>query len=258
MPFTAPVTRSPYPSIEEVMNLARVRVNEAMNDIAGDILTDDAPFTGTMLNGAWRWLQDRVYSAGAEKPIMEGFVFGFPSRGSTDVADQAWITWNGCYDGKFEYESPTLPPNLIQPLSVWRREANGTFCLMQMAQDGLPNSLDPNVYDWRSDGMYFHASGNTQDFRFRYYAYLQPLDINFPQRPVEMVGCQDCLAARVAYEYASARGAVGAAQLMQWAETSFEQIAQRTSRRKQRMSARRQPYSSQIGYGAAWPVIGGN
>lgn len=256
MPLTSPSSFSPYPTIGDVMNLARVRVNEAVNTLSGDILTNDAVFTNTMLNGAWDWLKDRMYSSGAEKPIAEGSIFGFPARGTDDTISPAWINWTQCFDGFSDSSQPTLPPNLIQPLSVWRRPSTGGyFQLMSLAQDGLPNCLDSGVYDWRGDAMYFYAASYAQDFRIRYYAQLNALDVNHPERPVEMVGCKDCLSARVGFEYASARGAEGAAQLQQWAEDAFDQLAQRTSRRKQRVSARRQPYGSTC-FENFWPLGG--
>ena len=242
------------------MNLARVRVNEAMNTLAGDILTDTAVFTSTMLNGAWRWFQDRVYSAGGEKPVGEVGVFGLPARVSDDVANQAWISWNGCSDGVNEYPSPTLPPDLYDPLSVWRRPS-GSFTFpsrpMRFATDGLPRYLDCDVHDWRKDVLYFYAASYSQDLWIRYYAYLQPLNISIPTNLVEYAGCQDCLAARVGFEYTNARnpGSPGAEKLESWADKAFDQISQRISRRQQHKSITRRPYGSTNHHpGLNWPV----
>ena len=53
-----PVPFSPYPVLDDVLNLAaRVRVNDAIQLIGGDTLTDSQPFTQVMTNAAWLKLQ---------------------------------------------------------------------------------------------------------------------------------------------------------------------------------------------------------
>ena len=249
---------NPYPTIETIMNQARVRVNDASNDISGDLLTDDAPYTPTILNTAWRWLQGRAYTAGVETYLQEVVIYNFPVRASNDPSYQAFIGWQGCGDGQNQYESPALPQDLIQPLSIWSRPSvaiasDGTqptnevpFRLMTQATDGLPVWLDPCVYDWRQDGLYFFAQTFTQDYRIRYAAYRANLDITQPNSLVPMMMCEDVMSARVAYEYANLRGAAQAPAMMQMSEDAFGIIAQRTSRRKQRQSIRRQGYSGRL------------
>lgn len=242
------------------MNLARVRVDDAANDLSGDLLADDAPATGTLLNAAWRWLQGKAYTAGVETPIQEVVLSGLPARGSSDTQFQAYVTWLGCGDGLNQYEQPILPQDMIQPLSVWRRQSgqNGSFGLMTQATDGLPVWMDSNVYDWRQDGMYFYAASYAQDLRIRYAAFWPELDIKKPQTSVRMMMCEDCLSARIAFEYANLRGAAGAAGLSQMAEDAFATIAQRTSRRKQRATFTRIRYGGERGCGLGWPSVGGS
>ncbi len=238
------------------MNLARTRVGDASNDLSGDLLTDDAPYTGTMLNSAWRWLQASAYTSGVETPIETVVLFGLPMRASNDVAYPAFVSWTGCSDGVDAYDTPALPQNVIQPISVKRRYSGsmGGFCPMKQAEAGLPEGLDCDVYDWSTDTLFFYGSTQAQDMRIRYAAFSPDLDITKPTQQIPMMGCEDCLSARIAFEYASARGAVGAQAMMQMSLDAFATIAQRTSRRKQRATFRRQPAFG--GYsGPRWPFI---
>ena len=49
---------APYDMLSAVVNTARVRLNDAIASISGDILTDNAAFTGAAINAAWRRLQE--------------------------------------------------------------------------------------------------------------------------------------------------------------------------------------------------------
>jgi hypothetical protein len=262
MPLVDTPAGSPFPLVEDVMNLARVRVNDAMNDISGDLLSDDAPYTPTILNSAWRWLQSRYATGGGEPFIREYDISSFPVAASQDIVNQASINWQGCNDGVYQYESPALPQDLINPLSMWRRNSinagtvGGSFQLMRLAQDGLPRYFDPTVYDWREDGIYFYATSQTQDFKLRYSAFRAALMLSDPTSQVPMMMCEDCLSARIAYEYASLRGAAAAPRMMQLAEDAFAVILQRTTRRQQRKQIRRSPFNcNRNDQRWGWPAI---
>ena len=45
---------APYDQLEVVLFSARVRLNDAIQSIYGDILTDLAAFTPQIVNNAWR------------------------------------------------------------------------------------------------------------------------------------------------------------------------------------------------------------
>lgn len=245
MPGLAPPTANPYPTVEQVMNIARARVNDMTNDSAGDLLADNVPSSQQYLNAAWSWLQKRCATAGVETFKKEITLFQLPAQASQDPANQAWVTWLGCSDGVNQYPMPTLPQDLIQPLSVWQRQSGsqGEFFLMYQAQDGLPRWFDYQVYDWRADGLYFYAPTYQRDLQIRYSAYRQSLDLTRPGDAVPIMMCEDALGARIAFEFASARGAMQAGQMKQWADEAFEQIALGSSQRRQRQSTRRQPYN---------------
>jgi hypothetical protein len=185
-------------------------------------------------------------------------LFGIPARANDDVANEAWLTWNGCSDGVNQFDGPNLPLDMISPKSFWRRRTGGLgddgsiransseFCLMTQATDGLPAYLDCNVYEWRDDGLYFYGANFAQDFKMSYSAYRPPLNIMEPDALVPMMMCEDCLGARVAFEFANSRGAAQATTMEAWAETAFTTTSLRSTRIKGRQSIRRQGYTQRF------------
>lgn len=247
MPVVPGAGGNPYPTVGSVMNVARARVNDMMNDANGDLLPNDAPYAQTYLSAAWRWYQDKCSTVGVETLIRVAVLEGIPARASNDAADESWVTWAGCSDGEGQFDSPALPQDLIQPLSIWRRMSGNLDFLaspMTQATDGLPVLMDTHVFDWRDDGMYFFGEQYAQDFKLRYSAYRADLNVLLPDSLVPMMRCEDCLGARVAFEFASARGAAQAPAMEAWAEKAFaEGAGSRTNRRKQRQNIRRVGYS---------------
>ncbi len=261
MPQVLVPTEGIFPTIGQVMDGARARVNDMINATEGDILTNDAPASQTYLTNAWNWYQNKCDVNGVELGIGDDMLFGVPARFSQDTAFPMSISQFGCSDGVNQYEQPVLPANIISPRFVWRRfsvpyGSNGNdFTLMRQADAGLPTWLDPNVYDWRKNAIYFYGDTQAQDIRIRSSTYLPPLNILSPTDPVSMMGSQDCLSARVAFEYASARGAAQAPAMQQWADDAFSDVASRTGRRKQAKVIRRQGWSGgNRGWVNRWPV----
>lgn len=267
MPLVGGLEGNPYPTINEVMNTARSRVNDMMNSVEGDLLSNDAPASQTYLTSAWKWYQARCDTAGVQTFIRHTSIFGLAPRAVNDVANESWITWAGSSDGQNQFETPVLPQDMISPKSIWRRPSLGPngdgsmavnqheFQLMTPATDGLPPYMDCSQYDWRDDGIYFYGDTYPQDWKFRYSAYRAPLDINQPDLLVPMMMCEDCLGARVAFEYANARGAVQAAAMEAWAETAFTTTSLRATRIKGRMNIRRQGYSGRDSNRSCYPNI---
>ena len=245
MPLVGGAIGNPYCTINDVMNSARARLNDMINDTAGDLLTNDAPYAQTYLSDAWDWVKEQYATVGISTLKSEVTLFGVPARAGDDVAYQSWVTWQGCSDGVNQYDGPVLPQDLIQPLSTWRRESGSTgqFQPMTHAQNGLPRSLDPNVVDWRTNGMYFYGSQVAQDILIRYDGALPDLDITIPSAQIPMVGVRNMLGARIAFEFANARGAQGAATLEALADKFFQDgPAKLSSRRGQRGVIQRMPY----------------
>jgi len=262
MPIVPPALGNPYPTVGQVMNVARARVNDMINDINGDLLTNDAPYSQTYLTAAWNWYQAELSNAGVETFKREVTLSGVPARSTDDPVNQCYISWEGCSDGVFQYEGPVLPQDMILPLSVWRRQTQiapniANFLLMTASDDGLPRFLATNQTDWREDGLYFYGERWAQDFQIRYAAYRAPLDITMPDSLVPMMMCEDCLGARVGFEFASARGSAQADKLEQWSMNALNATKLRSSRRKGRKNIRRRPYSGRgsWGCGNVWPVI---
>lgn len=268
MPLVDGGTGNPYPTINQVMNIARARVNDMMNDEAGDLLANDSPASQTYLTAAWKWLQSACDVRGVQTFIKSIPIYGIPGIQNKDVMNEAWITWAGCSDGVNQFDGPILPQDMISPKSIWRRKSvaanqDGTpglntagLELMAQGIDGLPPYLDFNTFDWRDDGIYFYAAAYAQDWKFRYSAYRPELDITEPDSQITIMMCEDSLGARVAFEYASSRGAAQAPAMEAWAETALDKIPQRATRLKQRQSIRRQGYTGRVDTNRrGWPNL---
>lgn len=239
-----PASGSPYTTISQIIEMARMRANDMSLSIDGELLANDQPYLNSMVNAAWKWLQGRAATAGVETYIKEAMITGIPA--AYTWGNQLFITWMGCGEvGGIEQDAPALPPDLIMPLSIWSRTSNWPMQLMAQAADGLPVQATAHVYDWRTDGMYFYGYQNQPtDLRIRYSAAFPDMIIE-KDTPVPMLYAEDCFAARIVFEFANARGGSQAATMASLADTAFETFSQRTSRKNQRRSLRRQSYARQ-------------
>src|ERR1700744_5247845 len=140
---------APYLTIEDVLNSTRVRVNDAIASLAGDVLTDNADFTLVFVNDGWRKFQSRLLAngyRGFSRLKEEAILSNIPAIGdaTTDWANQLQLSWTS---------TPALPQDFIAPIDLWERPHGYQFgfLLMDRTRDGLPTApkMARNiVWDW--------------------------------------------------------------------------------------------------------------
>ena len=104
-----PSSSAPYFTVDDVLNTARVRLNDAIQQLSGDILKDTQPFTQTMVNSAWLRMQQFLANLGFARLIDEQIITGLPICASSDPASQCWIDWTGFWDGTQIWTGFALP-----------------------------------------------------------------------------------------------------------------------------------------------------
>ena len=253
MPILPPITSAPYPNMSDVLNLARVRVNDAIQSIDGDVLTDNQPFTQVMANAAWQRLQEFCANLGFARLTQEVILTGVPPVESTDPASQTWMNWSQYFDGQNYFNAPVLPQDLILPLKVWERWSgqNAVFTQMEMWIDGMPNWTKQNrnvIWEWREDAIYMPGSLMTMDWRLRYAAYLPDfIDVGetpWYDSPVPIMRSKDALAWYICSEVANPRGDLDGSVFDTKAEAAAKRIFNREVSQRQRVNVRRMPRSA--------------
>lgn len=257
MPILPPSNIAIYDNLESVLNLARVRMNDAIRSPGGEVMTDNAAFTQTATNGGWRVMCEFLANLGDPRFIGDQVIGPLPIVGDTDPAIQTWINWTGCFDGANEFDSPALPSDFISPLKMWERQHGGNYPFpvhpnMENVVDGLPAQCKQGrngVWEWREDAIYMPGALVPMDIRVRYAKYLgdfvntgDPVDGNgtyWYNQLVPIARCQSPFAKFICYEVTSARGDADAATFKVEAENEARLIFNRNVRAKQRTNLRR-------------------
>lgn len=254
MPIIPPILTAPYDSLESIVNLARVRVNDAIASLSGDILTDTQPFTLEMVNAAWRTLQEFLANLGYTRSKQEILLTAIPAVTSADPGSQVAMSWSSYYNGSgydIPPTAPILPQDLILPLRLWERQTSltGTFVPMTQALDGLPDhpKLPWNhFWEWREDAIYMPGATIPMDIRLRYAAYLPDFiaaaTIVFASQPVPIMRCKNAFSYYIAAEATAPRADADAAAFTQQGDQAARLIFNREVAQKQRTTATRRPY----------------
>ena len=220
-----PVVRTVYPSIETLLNLVRVRVNDTFAGASqtpgeGRIYTDAAPWVLPSLNAALSKYQRDLDNSGVPTSAREVFLFNIPpinspiGVGVPNPAVQQNLNYSGFYDGYQNYADPFLPPDLIAPQKIWQRNSgtNLTFTPFDHAPEGLPSvlqNLSLGMWDWRGDVIYWNGATQPKDIRLRYSNLIQFYDNvdpdDFPTTPLPFRESVDCLAYLMAAEFCEPR-----------------------------------------------------
>jgi len=265
-PLPPPTAVAPYDSLESVLNLARTRLNDAIQAIGGDILTDIQPFTATMTNSAWRKLQTYLANLGYSKYKRKFFGYALPITATFDPALPNSWSWTYYFDGVSYWGPPAsiLPSDLICPLRLSERQtgSNSRFVPMRMCPDGLPEySKKPwnGYFEWKNDMIFIPGSTNSMDFEVEYAAF----DADFvttnnvlgdpttnpattpSNMPVPIMRSQSALANYLCIEVVLGRDDIDVNSFMTAAESDARQIMNNSDvKLKQRTPVQRGSYSN--------------
>ncbi len=169
-------TTPPLDNLETAVNVARVRLLDAIQALAGDVVLDVGPFTLTAINAAWRRLQELLVNFGCPWLTIESILASVPLVTSADPGVFQYINWANCWDGTGLQSAPVLPQDLIAPVRLWERahSVTGPFYPMDKLLDGLPAipKLSFNKsWEWRNGSIYVPGSTAIMDLRVRYAAF---------------------------------------------------------------------------------------
>ncbi len=233
---------APRDTVEQVLATARVRLNDAIASINGDILTDTAAFTQTIVNAAWRRLQELLANYGVSILNREVLLYNVPTVAGTDQGLQVWINWVNFFDGLTLRSAPVLPQDMITPLDLYERAAgtHGNFTPMDQVFNGLPTAPKENLnrlWEWRQEAIYMPGALVLTEIRLRYAGFLAdfadvtgPPLVHWYNLPVPIMRCLTPFAWFICSEMARARGDLDAGAFDQQAMQAAEFIFNREPR----------------------------
>lgn len=180
------VSESMYPTIENVLNLTRVHLNDTFAGATntpgeGRIFTDSAPFTLPILNSAIQEYVREIETAGvpttkrdmvitlngAVTPINGPLGLGVP-----DPSIQVYIGFAGYFDGSLMHQWPQLPADLLDVRRVWERTTGTNLTFTELGEiPVLPSRYqDYSLGNWvfEKDAIYFNGALVSKDLRIEY------------------------------------------------------------------------------------------
>ncbi len=269
MPIFPPLAPAQYDTVTNVLNSARMRLNDALKTlqpVSGKLLENSHETTLQALNNAWRKMQDCLADRGYARLINEVIIFSFPVVAITDPGAQVWLTWSGCFDGAAYFRTPRLPEDFTHPIKIWERWSSqgGQFGEppMEKILDGLPAATKTTrlrFWEWRNDAIYMPGSMNLEDLRIRYVSYMPDFADSGTDRwftlPVPIMRASDSLSWFLCAEVCSARGdAASVEQSSRFTELgkeTLDHIFNLDVKADQRVNIRRKPRSGR-GFGRDW------
>jgi hypothetical protein len=257
MPIEPGIAYLPYPNLQDCLNLARVRVLDAIQSLSGDILTNNQPYTATICQGAFERLQLKLADLGDTRVTGTIVLYGIPPNSNPDPSAYQWVNWSQFFDGTNYSPAgnsdgvPVLPPDFVFPLKLWERTSGQNALFgdqpMEYLTDGLQNqtALQFNyVWTYENDAIRVPGANQLTDWQLRYRFKLPDflVDSNgilVPGQQVPVMQCRQAMANLIAFEFCNPRGDIDAAQFDQKADDEISQIANRGAALRQRGTVQR-------------------
>ena len=171
-----PTILPPYDLVINVLNAAKVRLNDRVETLAaigGQLLDNTQPFAQTAFNASWRKLQEVLADLGYTGSKQELSFTSVPACTSSDPMVQCYFDFNGYNNAGTYNTSFPLPQGFIRPLKLWERITSATALMTEM--DNLLNGL-PKVpkllwnrqWEWRADQLWVPGATSITDINIRY------------------------------------------------------------------------------------------
>lgn len=230
----------PYPTLETCLEYARIAVNDAIQTVGGNTLTDTADFTPFYVNRAWLMLQQELVSLGYEEFRTDNLILTLPPVNSEDAALQATLSWTGYYDGVNTDATIVLPQTLIKPLKLAERPTEASpninaFIDMDGPEQGIrripsiPKQQWNGIWVWNANKIYMPGATVDTDLRVDFLSYLPNFTgtgAGYPgAQTANILRCEDAFAGFIAFLFCSARGDVDASSILDGAKNAAKIIA---------------------------------
>ena len=176
---------APYDTLDVIEQAARVRVNDAIVSINGEIFTDMAAFTPNIVNNSWRRVQEFLADRGYAALTDETYYTAVAAWAATDPGKFVWFNWAQYWDGVNNQVAPVFPQNMIAPIDMFERitGSNSKYVPMdQVFQNGLPTANPSGgatardtlnrLWEYRSETIYMPGATGQVDIRLRYAKYI--------------------------------------------------------------------------------------
>lgn len=241
------VLTTPYSTIAEVNNRARVFANDAQVSLSGELLADTQPYLVELDNAAYEELQDDLTVAGVETQTEEIIITGLPAVASPDPAVNVTLSYTGFNNGTTNSALPALPADMRGPLRLWERPTGtlGQYIPMQQRLDGLPSITQTSFlrwWQWLGDALVFIGALQQNDIKVRYNKTLPALVISPQPSPVLIIRGKNAMAWKIVELFCQARGGEGAQYAAGKYDEELSKIVGVTTKRRQRAVARRRPW----------------
>lgn len=230
---------APYPLLADVLNTARVQVNDAIQSIGGQTLTNIAPFTPVLTNRAFQMFQQFLISLGYTRLRRPSFdILNLPPVANADASLQVILSWVGYFNGIGSFD-PTyaIPQDFIKPLKLMERPSDtapniNSFIDMDGPEQGIvrvpsiPKEQQNRIWVFDDDGIWMPGALVLTDLRIDYLAFLPDFTGTFPgTQTVNIMRSTDALAGFIAYCFSAPRGDLDAGLILQTAQDAARIVA---------------------------------
>lgn len=230
----------PYPLLSTVISYARVAVNDVVQTVSGNTLTNDADFTPLIVNEAWLMFQQKLVSLGYEEFRTDNLILTLPAVNSEDAALQVTLDWQGYNDGVTNDPSIVLPQTLIKPLKLAERPTDSApnvnmFIDMDGPEQGIRRipSISKaqwnGIWIWHANKIYMPGATAITDLRVDFLAYLADFTgtgVSYPGvQTANILRCEHAFASYIAYVFCAARVDGDASDLLKQGEDGAAIIA---------------------------------
>ena len=248
------VPGTPFDSVQSVLQQAIVKCNDAASGfgIQGDILNASQPGTIPLINGRYRYLQDRLQAAGVETFSKYEHIYGITPAATSSASTQLTIDYQGYWDGQTKNAAIKLPSDMIKPLELWERESGTDLWVpMKQAADSIstrPQTMRFSIWDFEADTLYLPPATTTNDIKMKNIVYAP--DITTMQSQILIIRSQEAMACLIAAEAAASRGSLEmGAYFSEKAEEAIQAIIARTARKESYAAYNRLPFRRRSGRG---------
>ena len=208
----------PYDIVYEAVTMANLRLSgavETLTPIGGQLVSNSNSYSQQACISAWRKMQNRLADLRFSGLQTDTIFSAVPSAGSTDEAIQAYIGFNGYFDGVTLQGAPVLPQALIRPYELAERITGSGASFIELddvtwSLPRVPKRQWNGQWLWRNNTIVIPGATTQTDISML-YAQLLPdfADTgNTPwfMQPISILNCLDALADYICREIKIAQG----------------------------------------------------